>query len=253
MSASDAPQTWLLLRGLTRDARHWGAFPAQFQQQFPAARIVTPDLAGNGLRHRERSPASIAAMVADLRTQLQLQQLAPPYRVLALSLGAMVAVEWMRQAPADIATAVLINTSLRPYCRLTQRLRISAWPKLLGVARHASAAREAERRILKLTSHRASARGEVLDDWARWRSTHPVSPANALRQLAAAARFRAQAPAAATRVLLLVSATDRLVDAACSRQIAATWNRPLREHPWAGHDLPLDDGKWIADTVRDWI
>jgi hypothetical protein len=24
-------------------------------------------------------------------------------------------------------------------------------------------------------------------------------------------------------------------------------------HPSAGHDLPLDDGPWVAAQVRDWL
>ena len=165
----------------------------------------------------------------------------------------MVAVEWMQQAPAEISMAVLINTSLRPYCRLTQRLRVSAWPPLLAIASRARTPRAAEQRILRLTSHRETAIAEVLDDWTRWRCTHPVSAGNALRQLAAAARFRAVPPSPPTRVLLLASRSDQLVDVACSRQIAAAWHCELREHPWAGHDLPLDDGPWIARTAGDWI
>ena len=33
--------TWVLLRGLMREARHWGEFPALFGAAFPGAAIVT--------------------------------------------------------------------------------------------------------------------------------------------------------------------------------------------------------------------
>ena len=47
-------------------------------------------------------------------------------------------------------------------------------------------------------------------------------------------------------LLLLAGAGDRLVDPACSRRLARTWQVPLLEHAQAGHDLPLDDPDWVA-------
>ena len=53
--------------------------------------------------------------------------------------------------------------------------------------------------------------------------------------------FRTEGP-----LLLLAGAGDRLVDPACSRRLARTWQVPLLEHAQAGHDLPLDDPDWVA-------
>lgn len=47
--------TWLLLRGLTREAGHWGDFPRQLQAALPEARILAIDLPGNGTLHRQAS------------------------------------------------------------------------------------------------------------------------------------------------------------------------------------------------------
>ena len=41
--------TWLLLRGLTREAGHWGRFPQQLQAALPGARILAIDLPGNAV------------------------------------------------------------------------------------------------------------------------------------------------------------------------------------------------------------
>ena len=62
---------WVLLRGLSREARHWGPLPDLLAQALPGARVLTPDLPGNGRRWRERSPNRIDAMVDALRTELQ--------------------------------------------------------------------------------------------------------------------------------------------------------------------------------------
>lgn len=243
---------WILLRGLTREAAHWGGFPAVFQRAMPTARIVTPDLPGNGQRHREASPATVAGMVAACRAEVARQGIAPPVHLLAMSLGAMVAAEWARVAPAEVAACVLINTSFRPFSPLRQRLLAHNAPTLLRLAFAPGSAQDAERAILRMTSNRVQAHEPVLQDWVAARAQRPVSAANALRQLVAAARFSAAPAAPIPKVLLLASEHDHLVDSRCSRAIASAWHCPLVMHPSAGHDLPLDDPAWVADQVRRW-
>ncbi|PMZ18082.1 alpha/beta hydrolase, partial [Pseudomonas sp. FW306-02-F08-AA] len=38
----------------------------------------------------------------------------------------------------------------------------------------------------------------------------------------------------------------------CSQALAAAWNLPLVMHPFAGHDLPLDDPAWVVAQVLQW-
>ena len=47
--------TWILLRGLTREASHWGAFAGDFQTALPHAQVVALDLPGNGQLHALRT------------------------------------------------------------------------------------------------------------------------------------------------------------------------------------------------------
>jgi hypothetical protein len=77
-----------------------------------------------------------------------------------------------------------------------------------------------------------------------------VSAANALRQLWAAARFVAPPAPPRARVLVLTSARDGLVDTRCSLALARAWRCEIESHPWAGHDLSLDDAPWVIDQVR---
>jgi hypothetical protein len=51
-------------------------------------------------------------------------------------------------------------------------------------------------------------------------------------------------------VLLLTSAQDGLVDTRCSLALAQAWHCDIESHPWAGHDLPLDDAAWVIEAVR---
>ncbi|MFA9217013.1 MAG: alpha/beta fold hydrolase [Sphingomonadaceae bacterium] len=249
-------ERWVLLRGLMREQRHWGDFPAQLAQALPDAVIVTPDLPGNGSQHRQPSPTRVAAMVDACRADLRQRGLAPPYALLALSLGGMAAVDWASRYPDEISRCVLVNTSMRPYSRFYQRLRWRNYPVLLAqLLRGGHAARE--RLILRLTSNHHGAAsvagGALLARWTRYQHDAPVSAPNGLRQLLAAARFRAPSSRPAVPLLLLASRADRLVDARCSRQLAAAWQAPLVLHPSAGHDLPLDDGAWLIARLRDWL
>jgi len=246
--------SWILLRGLMREQRHWGGFPATLAQALPDAHIVTPDLPGNGQRHTLRSPTRVAEMVAFCRDELRARGLPPPYNVLALSLGGMAAVEWASRHPEEVARLVLINTSMRPYSPFHQRLRWQNYPTILRQLVTGGVAQQ-EAMILRLTSQlRGTGTGaQLVQRWVGYQQEYPVTQANALRQLWAAARFRAPATRPQVPLLVLASQGDRLVDHRCSLRLAAAWDASLRLHPSAGHDLPLDDGAWVAQAVADWL
>jgi pimeloyl-ACP methyl ester carboxylesterase len=265
--------TWILLRGLTRETRHWGRLPAVLREALsevpedgpraaPATataasttgvRLLLLDLPGNGEHAQRRAPARVAGMVAFVRQAALQAGLPGPYNVLAMSLGGMVATDWAQRHPGEIERLVLINTSMRPFSRSHERLRPSAWPGLLGVAAHWSDAADAESGIHRLTCNNVAALSADLDAWTAIRRSAPVSRANALRQLWAAARFRAATAAPRCALLLLSSRADGLVNPVCSATLAAAWGVTHREHAWAGHDLPHDDPAWTAAQVRAWL
>lgn len=236
--------TWVLLRGLAREAGHWGDFPAQLSAALDAP-VLTLDQPGNGSRFNERSPTRIDAMARDCCTQLTARGLVQPVNIVALSLGAMVAAQLASRTPQRVARLVLISTSMRPLAPMHWRLRPAAAAPLLLRLLVADAA-PLEAAILAATSARAD--GAMVSRWLALRAAHPVSRSNVLRQLLAAARFRAPAPPPMP-TLLLAGRGDRLVDHRCSERIAAAWQCPLALHSWAGHDLPLDDAAWVIDQV----
>ena len=245
--------TWVLLRGLTRERRHWGSFPAQLQSALPGARIIALDLPGNGVLNTLRSPSTVAAMVQDMRSELQRQGIAPPCHLLAMSLGGMVAIDWAARYPNEITGAVLINTSAGRVQPFHQRLRPSAWPQLLRAALPGLGAEACEHFIARLTSQRLATSAAAPPEWVACRHSHPVSRANAWRQLLAALRFEAPRPPPAAPLLLLSSAGDRLVDPRCSRRLAQAWGAAHAEHPTAGHDLAFDDADWVVQALRTWL
>lgn len=244
---------WILLRGLTRETRHWGEFPSRLGEF--GAPVLALDLPGNGRLCREASPASVEAMADHVHAQLQSQGHAPPYRLLSMSLGAMVAVAWAHARPSEVSGAVLINTSLRPFSPFTQRLRPANYATLMGMALTGDEARW-EEAVLRLTTRLAPvgpARVRLLDAWVTWRRECPVSRANALRQLLAAGRYKAPAAKPAVPMLVLTSTHDSLVDTRCSERLAAAWQCDIARHPRAGHDLPLDDSAWVLAQIQRWL
>ncbi|TCG03457.1 alpha/beta hydrolase [Paraburkholderia steynii] len=256
--------TWILLRGLTREARHWGALPDMLRAALDGApqsasdthaaptRVLTIDLPGNGGCEPARA-LGVAGMVDFVRAAARASDAAGPYCVLAMSLGGMVATCWALRHPAVIARLVLINTSMRPFSRFDERLRPQAWPALARIASHWRDALRAEETIHRLTCNHCDTVDADLKEWIAIRESAPVSRANALRQLLAAARFSAgrQRPACAT--LVLSSREDGLVDPACSAALAAAWSADHWRHAWAGHDLPHDDPVWTVERIGAWL
>jgi pimeloyl-ACP methyl ester carboxylesterase len=194
-------------------------------------------------------------MMEHCRASLRDLGAAPPYHLVALSLGGMVAVHWARTYPEEVAATALLSTSMRPFSPFYRRLRPANYPAALAMLLGRRDPRIDERVILRITSSRAEPQaGQALQEWIDYARQCPVSRANALRQLWAAARFSAPAGRpAGERVLLLAGARDRLVHPDCSAALSRAWNAPLVVHPAAGHDLPLDDAPWVVERLREWL
>lgn len=243
--------TWVLLRGLAREARHWGVFPAALSRVLGEAAVVTPDLPGNGRRFAQDSATSVAGQLEALRETLRAGNCRPPYSVVALSLGGMVALEWALRHPQEVSRLVLINSSVAGLSPFWQRLRWTRYPRLLSLPFRGLAGRE--RLILRLSSNRAAQAPSLLSDWIAWQRECPVSLANVLRQLLAAARFRMPRHWPQVPGLVLASRADRLVDGSCSEALAEAARWPLIWHEQAGHDLALDDPDWLANRIGVWV
>lgn len=244
--------SWVLLRGLTRERRHWGDFPEILKRQCSDAEVYAIDLPGNGGLNAHESPLLISEMAESCRHQLREQGIVPPYYVVAMSLGAMVAVAWATRNPEEIGGCVLINTSLRPFSPFHHRLRPQNYLKLASLLLPGCDPDYRESVILQITSNHPIS-PERLSEWSDYARQNPVSSRNALRQLLAAVRYQPPSAKPLPPVLVLCSAQDRLVDARCSRTLAACWHSTLAEHPSAGHDLPLDDAPWVAEQIGRWV
>lgn len=242
-------QTWFFLRGLIREAGHWAGFLEEFARAFPERRMVALDLPGAGRYCDEACPTSVPAMVQRMRIDF-LRERGEENYLFAVSLGAMAALQWAQDFPQDFRALTLVNSSVRGLSPLHHRLRPGALPSVLGIF-FASTHLAREQRILALSSNRPERHALVAVDWARVAEVRPISRANALRQLWAAAKFRRPELKPGTRMLVLSGAGDRLVHPECSQAIARHWGAEMRVHPTAGHDLTMDEPAWALEQVKN--
>ncbi|MCT6700300.1 alpha/beta fold hydrolase [Rheinheimera sp. 4Y26] len=235
----------ILLRGLAREQQHWGQFP-QLLQQHVSQPVYCVDLPGMGQHYMQRSPASLCGILTLVRRQLR--QIEGPYHLLAMSLGAMLAMRFAELYPAEVLSLLLINSSAGDLTPFYQRLKWQSYPAVLAALCGSIAHRE--QLILQLTSNKAQVREACYPHFVALARQRPVSRSNALRQLWAASHF-VLPDKPGCKVLLLGSRNDRLVDISASQQIAQRWQVPLLLHQSAGHDLALDDPDWLlAQAVR---
>lgn len=249
-------RTWVLLRGLVREQKHWEDFPAKMQAALPNDIVVTLDLPGNGIFHNEASPTRIGGMVLHARQQLKSQGHNGPYHLVALSLGAMTAVQWLSQAPSEVAFAALINTSSSRFSPFWDRLRPANYLRLIREGIIGRDPVRKEQAILEITSnlHDKAYLHQLAEKWVGYAKAQPVTLTNSLRQLLAAMRFHAPPSLPPSVPVIIVSGGgDRLVSPSCSKRMADAWQLPLKVHPQAGHDLPLDAPQWLINTLIEGV
>lgn len=240
--ANDATPV-LLIRGLTREQRHWGEFKPLLAEAITNP-VLSFDFAGVGQLYQQRSPCSISGLRQSVRRQwLQAPQYTGRVHLLAISLGAMLAADWAAHYPHEVASVTLINSSAKPLSPFYRRLCWRNYPAILRSIAAGPAQRE--QLILQLTSARSAEHTDIVASWQLWQKQQPVSKINALRQLWAASRFKVP-PAPACPTLLLSSLGDTLVSPHCTAALARYWQAAHSQHPWAGHDLPLDDAPWLV-------
>lgn len=247
-------QNWILLRGLARESAHWGDFVPLLQAAFPDARIALLDLPGTGCFHQETSPSSIKAITDRVRCYaLEKGLIRQPATLLALSLGAMVAWEWMKSYPEDICGATLMNTSFANVSPFYQRLRWQRYKDFAKLMMARDDLRTRELGILQLVSNRRDQDEHISQIWAQIQNERPISLNNCFCQLKAAASYQPGHLKPKQPILLLSGQDDRLVSPACSEAIHKKWCLELHSRIGAGHDLTLDDGAWVVLQLKNWI
>jgi pimeloyl-ACP methyl ester carboxylesterase len=250
------PTAWVLLRGLVREAGHWGDFVDQVARVTAPVPVWPLDLPGAGLHHDEASPSTVAEVATAVRTEAEQRAQAagrePRFGLIGLSLGGMVALEWARHHPGESAALMLINSSAGSLSPPWHRARLRAWPGLLSIGFDGDLARR-ERKILALTCNLVANPDDLVARWVELARSRPVRLLNALRQIGAAIRYRPRLSPLTIPSRVLASAGDRLVNPLCSRRLAERLGSALSMHESAGHDLPADDPRWVCAELASLV
>lgn len=236
----------LMLRGLARERRHWGTVIDMIQQQ-TEKEVLTPDLPGFGNESEVEPPMSIRQTMEMIR-----QKLGAPKKldIVGLSLGGMVVHEWVRHYPEEINSFVMINSSFGSISPFYKRLRWQIYKQIIDISL-AQFPRERERKILEIVANSAERREEVLLDWVKVAQERNWNPVHVLKQISAAAIYRPSIEPLKTSGLVLSCLGDRFMDPSCPATLAKALKVPLISHPWAGHDLGVDDPKWLVDRLAE--
>ncbi len=251
---------WFFIRGLMREAAHWEDFPVLFESALPGNKVIMIDLPGSGQNWRTKCPITISEMAESVRLQakehieahLRKHGKDCPHYVLAISLGGMVALEWLQKFPGDLKGGVFINISLSGINPFYQRLKPKAWLPLLDIISTRDI-KSREEKVLKLTTSQFEIKESSLKRRVDAYQSHPATKMNFVRQLIAASRFRTDFKKRTPPILLLNSLGDRLVDSDCSAELHSKWQWELKTHPTANHDLPLEDPQWVISQIGEWI
>lgn len=243
-----AARNWLLLRGLARGVGHWGSFADKIQQHFPNDNFEFLDLPGNGTRHTEVSPLKISDYVADLRSRCSYVKKGESFQVLSVSLGAMITVEWMKRHPHEITKATLVCTSSGGFSPFYRRFIASNIPKGLKLIGKEKDEALWESTILGMIVNSKERRQEEIGLMMAYSKQYPMKPQNVIRQMLAASQYRFP-DSAPGDIRLLGSHGDRLVSPTCTLKIAERWGMRAEMHPWAGHDVPVDDPQWLLEHL----
>lgn len=244
-------RTWLLIRGLAHEQEHWGKFREMLQKKYPDDEIFGVDLPGVGVYHKETAPIGLKETLNIVRNNT-LGEIRPPYYIISMSFGSMIAIEWAKSHPSDITGIVVMNTSIGKYSHFYNRLQSKTWRSFLKRVTTTDPA-EIEKIILSITSSKTEGLDEVVQERVEIHRKRPVTIENILRQLVAAAIYRSDGEPPSVPTLILAGKGDRLCDPSCSKKISNEWNLPLRVHPTAGHDLTLDEPEWVLEEISKWV
>ncbi len=250
MAATVPAETWILLRGLTREAAHWGDFVADLRRAMPAVDVVTLDLPGAGARLADRWPDRVVDAMELVRAQANARAPGGRRYVFGVSLGGMLTMAWAARHPGELAGVAIGASSARDVAPPWKRMRPAALPSVLLGGLHADPATR-EARVIRTIINRRELWDTTVAAWAPIAAARPVSRQTARRQLTSALRWRAPASLPVPS-LFLVGKGDRLVHPDCSRALARRYGAPLVEHPDAGHDLTTDAGAWVVDELVRW-
>lgn len=235
-----------------READHWGEFKEQLESSPGVKRVLCLDLPGVGTENGRIFFPQIKQAVEDLRSRYKNHEhdKDEEWSILGISLGSMIAMQWVYDYPNDFKKIVVINGSSREF-PIWKRLTPMSIATVLQAFFEKDIAKR-EKKIIDMTSNLRKNDLKLIDSWIKIAQKNDFSKMTAINQLAAAAQF-ALPKKIKIPMLVLTSRADRMVSYECSKAIAAKYKAPIKIHPTAGHDIPVDDPSWVVEQISDWV
>ena len=240
---------WILVRGLSRQTKHWGEFPERLANE-TGSKVFTLELPGVGIKNDIPAKMSIRENVEHLRSELQELKESHPgdWGIVAVSLGGMVAMEWCSVYPDDFKHMVVLNSSAGNLSSPFKRLQPEAIKTIAGLFFKADLEHR-ERKVLELTTNIADINDELVKKWANINRERPITRESFLRQLFAAAKFRVPEKVG-PKALVVISKADKLCNPSCPMKLAEHLGAHSSFHETAGHDIALDAPDWLAKEIK---
>lgn len=244
----------VLLRGLVREKAHWGEFVPFLKENFPESEIITPEIQGVGEYVDQITPNNFEDMIHFMRHNIADQLKDSQENILfAMSLGGMIARQWIENYPEDFQRVILVNTSFKGINPLFNRLKPLSVINFLKIFLSPSI-ESRERSIVKMVSNNSEHHEHIIKNWIEIQKQRPVKRKSFINQIQAALSFSPQKNwPEKIKLMILTGAKDRLCDYRSSLQLNEKWGGELHIHPEAGHDLPIDAPEWIVKNIKEWI
>jgi pimeloyl-ACP methyl ester carboxylesterase len=241
-----------LLRGLTRESGHWGAFTGFLKTHLPEVEIHLLDLPGSGKYVHEKASVRISKMVDFMRRDFLEDPVGGERIICASSLGGMVACDWVLRYPLDFHGLVMINASFKKICRPGERAQPAVrWDMLRILFSRKLEQREAL--IVKVNSNKPESHAALITEWTEIQKRRTMSRLNIFKQTIAGMRYGVKGKKPGVPLLIFGSKGDRLVCPSCIEKIHQVFGGTLIWHPDSGHGLPLDEPDWLATEIAGWI
>jgi pimeloyl-ACP methyl ester carboxylesterase len=248
-----------LLIGLSKEGAHWNEdFVQELTARLKPHSVVQCDLIGAGQFLNQASPTNISETARQMRAQYQ-GQLHPGHRrvLVAISLGAMVGIEWIRLFPDDFESIVVVNSSIQGVSPLTKRVQPNAMKKILQVF-FTPSVEQKEKLILELCSNHPTNAEKIYPKWVQIARARPVKWQNLIRQAIAGATFKVPELPKVPR-LIMAAKGDRLAHYSCSIRLHEAWGGDAHgtikvfEEPHIGHAFHVDAPDVLASEIEAWI
>lgn len=241
------PKNYIFIRGLTRGTIHWGEFKNLMIDKVGEGHCEFLEIPGNGELNMLDTPTNAKAVIEFLRKESKFIQMNKKVFLCGISLGGMISLKWLELYPDEINYVFAINSSLNDLSKMSQRFNMKLYPKMISMLLSKDHQKQ-QRFILELSSNDPINYDKYEKSFTDFAIKHPVKFKNFINQLLLAREVKIN-KVNPNKATIIYAYHDRLVDKSCSLAIAKKFNLLVLEHKTAGHDLPLDDPKWLLEKI----